>query len=271
MKNLIKATVAALCVSTIGAYGAAAQSCTPEHKFETINKGKLTVALTNTPPYSLEDNGAISGIDGDLVKEFAKKNCLDITYEIFTYPAAVSAVQSERADIALGGFYRTAAREKVVTLSNPVYLDQLAVASIEGYDTLDQLKGKKVGTVEGYAWVTQMENELEGSTTYPSSLNLAQDIQSKRIDAGLEGYGAAVVLNKNSNVKVRLLKADPRIKATTDASQTAFLLSKSNEAFINAVNATIEADRSSGKLQEILKKYDLDPSAATVGEAKVIK
>ncbi|WP_163220331.1 substrate-binding periplasmic protein, partial [Citrobacter freundii] len=80
-------------------------------------------------------------------------------------------------------FYRTAAREKVVTLSNPVYLDQLAVASIEGYDTLDQLKGKKVGTVEGYAWVTQMENELEGSTTYPSSLNLAQDIQSKRIDA----------------------------------------------------------------------------------------
>ncbi|MBN9137459.1 MAG: transporter substrate-binding domain-containing protein, partial [Phyllobacterium sp.] len=135
----------------------------------------------------------------------------------------------------------------------------------------DQLKGKKVGTVEGYAWVTQMENELEGSTTYPSSLNLAQDIQSKRIDAGLEGYGAAVVLNKNSNVKVRLLKADPRIKATTDASQTAFLLSKSNEAFINAVNATIEADRSSGKLQEILKKYDLDPSAATVGEAKVIK
>lgn len=271
MQKHLKIATALACLAAFGAGAAHAQSCTPKHAFETITSGKLTVALTNTPPYSLERDSAVSGIDGDLVKEFARENCLDVTYEIFTYPAAVSAVQSGRADIAIGGFYRTAAREKVVTLSTPVYLDQLAVASAEGYDTVDQLIGKKVGTVEGYAWVIEMENLFEGSRTYPSSLNLAQDVQAKRLDAGLEGFGAAVLLHKDSGVKVRLLKADPRVSATTNASQTSFLLPKANGAFIDAVNRTIEEARASGGIAKVLETYGLDPSAATVGEAKVIE
>ncbi|MBA3040892.1 MAG: transporter substrate-binding domain-containing protein [Alphaproteobacteria bacterium] len=271
MQMGMKLATAVVLVSGLSVTSAMAQDCTPKHEFETIEKGKLSVALTNTPPYSQEEGGAIAGIDGDLVKLFAKENCLDITYEIFTYPAAVSAVQSERADIAIGGFYRTAAREKVVTLSTPVYLDQIAVASVDGLDTVDQLLGKKVGTVEGYAWVLEMEETFEGSGTYPSSLNLAQDLQAGRIDAALEGFGAAVVLNKGTNVKVKLLKADDRIGATTNASQTSFLLSKTNEAFVSAVNATINEHRSQGVIAKTLETYSLDPSAADVGEGRVIQ
>ncbi|MGV1794734.1 substrate-binding periplasmic protein [Rhizobium sp. A37_96] len=270
MKGTIKIAVALGSLAAFGASVAHAESCAPKHKFETVTAGKLTVALTNTPPYSSEKDGAIAGIDGELVKAFAKDNCLDVTYEIFTYPAAVAAVQSGRADIAIGGFYRTAAREKVVTLSTPVYLDQLAVESVEGFDTVDQLVGKKVGTVEGYAWVTEMENNFDGSRTYPSSLNLAQDVQAKRVEAGLEGFGAAVELNKGTDVKVRLLKADPRITATTNASQTSFLLSKSNDAFVDAVNKTIADDRSNGNIAKALKAYGLDTSAANVGKPQVI-
>lgn len=266
-----KLTAAILCFSALSVSNAVAQSCTPKHEFETVTKGSLTVALTNTPPYSLEKDGAISGIDGDLVQAFAKENCLDITYQIFTYPAAVSAVQSNRADIALGGFYRTAAREKVVSLSTPAYLDQLAVASVEGYDTVDQLIGKKVGTVEGYAWVSEMEDTFEGSGTYPSSLNLAQDLQAGRIQAALEGFGAAAILNKDKNVKVKLLKTDKRISATMNPSQTSFLLSKSNGAFVKAVNTTLDEQRSKGVIAKALETYGLDPSAADVGKSRVIQ
>jgi polar amino acid transport system substrate-binding protein len=271
MQMGIKLAATMLGFGILGVTCAQAQDCTAKHPFETVTKGKLTVALTNTPPYSLEKDGAISGIDGELVKVFAKENCLDITYEIFTYPAAVSAVQSDRADIAIGGFYRTAAREKVVNLSTPAYLDQLAVASVEGYETVDQLSGAKVGTVEGYAWVTEMEDTFEGSGTYPSSLNLAQDLQAGRIQAALEGFGAAVVLNKDTNVKVKLLKGDDRITATTNASQTSFLLPKSNEAFVKAVNATLDEQRSQGVIGKTLQAYGLDPSAADVGEDRVIQ
>lgn len=271
MQMGMKLATVILCFGALGAGAAMAQECTPKHAFDTVAKGKLTVALTNTPPYSLEKDGAISGIDGDLVKLFAKENCLDIAYEIFTYPAAVSAVQSDRADIAIGGFYRTAAREKVVSLSTPAYLDQLAVASVEGYDTVEQLVGAKVGTVEGYAWVTEMEDTFEGSGTYPSSLNLAQDLQAGRIQAALEGFGAAVVLNKDTDVKVKLLKPDDRITATTNASQTSFLLPKSNDGFAKAVNATLDEQRSQGVIGKTLQEYGLDSSAADVGEGRVIQ
>ncbi len=270
MNLKLQAFTALALTTALGLGAAAAQECKPNHEFKTISAGKLTVALTNTAPYSLEKNSAISGIDGDLVTRFAKENCLEITYEIFTYPGAVSAVQTHRADIALGGFYRTAARDKVVTLSAPVYLDQLSVASAEGYDTVDELMGKKVGTVEGYLWVQDMETLFEGSGTYPSSLNLAQDLHAGRIDVALDGFGAAVIQNEGKDIKVRLLKEDPRISATMNPSQTSFLLDKSNEDFIKAVNETLETYRKEGVIAEALTAYGLDKSAAEVGESRVI-
>jgi polar amino acid transport system substrate-binding protein len=271
VKEWVKFTAIATIATGLGICAASAQDCTPQHKFETVTAGKLTVALTNTAPYSLEKDGGIAGIDGELVKRFAKENCLDITYEIFTYPGAVSAVQSRRADIGLGGFYRTAAREKVVALSTPVYLDQLSVTSADGIDTVDGLLGKKLGTVEGYLWVQDMEKLYDGSKTYPSSLNLAQDLHAGRIEAALDGFGSAVVQNEGQNYKVRVLKQDPRIDATMNPSQTAFLLDKSNADFVKAVDTSLEAYRKEGAIAEALKAYGLDPSAADVGEARVIE
>lgn len=255
----------------LGVGSASAQDCKAKYTFDTVAAGKLTVALTNTAPYSLEKDGAIAGIDGDLVKRFAKENCMEITYEIFTYPGAVSAVQTRRADIALGGFYRTAAREKVVALSTPVYLDQLSVASKEGYDTVDALLGKKVGTVEGYLWVQDMEKLFDGSKTYPSSLNLAQDLHAGRIEAALDGFGAAVIQNEGKDYKVVVLKQDARINATLNPSQTAFLLDKGNDAFVKAVDSSVEEYRKDGGIAEALKAYGLDVSAADVGESRVIQ
>lgn len=260
-----------LALGLFGATSALAQDCTPKHAFTTLTEGTLTVALTNTPPYSAETDGTVGGIDGDLLKRFAEENCLTITYEIFNYPGAVSAVQSGRADVAIGGFYRTAARGQVVSLSNPVYLDQLAVTSKAGYSTVDELIGKKVGTVEGYDWVMEMQDTIDGSTTYPSSLNLAQDVQAGRVDAGLEGFGAAVVLHAGTDVKVTLLQADDRIAATTQASQTAFLLSKDNTDFVTAMNTSLEDYRAAGVIGDVLTSFGLDPSAANVGEARVIE
>ena len=264
MRYLIAAAAIALVTASTGAK---ADTCEAKFNFEPINPGVLTVALTNTPPYSVEKDG-VSGIDGDLLQKFAKDNCLKIEYEIFSYPAAVSAVQTGRADIAIGGFYRTAARAKVVALSNAVYLDQVSVESKEGFETVDQLKGKRVGTVEGYSWVGDLEKLYENVKTYPSSLNLAQDVQAGRIDAGIEGFGAAVDLTKGTDVKVKLYQPDPRVKATTLPTQTAFLMSNSNAPFASAVNESLENYRKAGAIAEVLTSYGLPTSAADVGDNK---
>jgi len=278
-KTLVAATgalVAALalagCSGSAGGSGTAvSDDCQPRDQISTVTDGTLTVALTNTPPYSLEKDGEISGIDGDIAKKFAEAECLSIAYSPYTYATAIPAIQQARADVALGGFYRTAARAEVVTLSAPLYLDELSVYSKEGYKTVDELIGKKIGTVEGYLWVSDLQ-ALPGTetTVYADSLALAQDLKAGRIDAALDGYGAATIATQGENYEIAVLGEDDRVSSTNEPSQASVLLDPANAELATAFDSFVEELRKDGTLVEILADYDLPASAADVGEARVI-
>jgi polar amino acid transport system substrate-binding protein len=248
-----------------------AADCQPEHQFSTVEDGKLTVALTNTPPYSFEENGEMAGIDSDIVTQIAESECLTVTYEPYTYATAVPAVETGRVDVAVGGFYRTQARADVVTLSDPVYLDELTVMSADGVSTVDDLIGKKVGTVEGYLWVDALKQLLgDDLKTYPDSLSLAQDLTAGRLDIGLDGYGAAAQSIEGTDYQIEVLETDDRVPATEEPSQTALLLDPSNDDLATAVDEHIGAMREDGSLVEVLEANGLPASAAEVGDARLI-
>ncbi|NKX55424.1 substrate-binding periplasmic protein [Arthrobacter mobilis] len=254
-----------------GANNAVADDCKPKHEFSTIKEGVLTVALTNTPPYSFEENGKLAGIDSEILTDFAAQECLTVEYAPYTYATAVPAVEQGRVDVAIGGFYRTAARGEVVRLSEPVYLDELSVISKDGVSTVDGLLGKKLGTVEGYLWVDALKS-LPGTETrtYPDSLNLAQDVKAGRIDIGLDGYGAAARSAEGTDFKVEVLEKDDRVPATVEPSQTSLLMNPGNDQFGDALDETIVEMRETGRLVEILENNGLPASAAEVGDARLI-
>jgi polar amino acid transport system substrate-binding protein len=248
-----------------------ADDCEPVAGVETVKEGVLTVALTNTPPYSLEEDGKISGIDSDLISEFAAEECLDIEFAPYTYATAIPAVEQARVDVALGGFYRTEARAEVVTLSTPLYLDELSVYSTEGFSTVDELLGKTIGTVEGYLWVDDLK-ALPGTETrvYPDSLSLAQDLKAGRLDAALDGYGAATIATQGEDYTIEVLEEDDRVASTNEPSQTAVLFDPANEALSEAFNGFAEQTREDGRLVDILAEYGLPESAAEVGDERLI-
>ena len=254
------------------AEGSVAEDCQPRDEIGTIAEGKLTVALTNTPPYSLEEDGQVSGIDGEIAKRFAEAECLSIAYAPYTYATAIPAIEQARADIALGGFYRTAARADVVTLSAPLYLDELSVYSDGGYQSVDELLGKKIGTVEGYLWVSDLQ-ALPGTetTVYADSLALAQDLKAGRIDAALDGYGAATIATQGEDYEIEVLAEDDRVASTNEPSQASVLLDPENAELAEAFDSFVEELREDGTLVEILAGYDLPASAAETGEARVIE
>lgn len=249
-----------------------ADDCVAESSFTTTEDGVVTVALTNTPPYSLEEGNEISGIDGDLVKEFAEANCLGVEYAPYTYATAIPAIEQGRADISTGGFYRTADRADVVTLSTPLYLDELSVYTEEGLSTVDELSGLTIGTVEGYLWVDDLNN-LEGVETrvYSDSLALAQDLDAGRIDAALDGYGAATVSTQDQDYEINVLENDDRVSSTNQPSQASVLIDPSNSELEAAFNEFVEEQRDNGRLIEILADYQLPESAAEVGDERVIE
>ncbi len=246
-----------------------AQGCKPAHTFPTVTEGKLTVAGYDLPPYSSQSGDKLSGIDNDLVAEIAKMECLTVEAKWMATAAIIPTVQSNRADLAVGDWYRTEARAKIVSLSDPIYADQMAISSKIGIDTIADLKGKNVGTVDGYLWVADLKKYLGDSLRiYPSTVNLNQDLKSGRIDVAVDSYGSQKVTNPD--LKVMVAKSDPAVAASQEAAQASFPVPQSNPELLKAINDDLKVLRENGKLKEILVKNGLDASAADTGEARLI-
>ena len=247
-----------------------AAGCKPAHTFSTVTKGKLTVAGYDLPPYGTLANGKLSGVDADIISEIAAMECLTIEPKWMAPAAVIPTVQSNRADVGVPDWYRTAERAKVVSLSDPMYLDQMAISSKTGISKISDLKGKNVGTVDGYLWVADLKKYLGDSLKiYPSTVNLNQDMKSGRIDIAVDSYGSQKVTNPS--MKIMVAEPDPAVLASQEAAQAGFPVPQSNADLLKAINEDLKKLKDSGKLKEILVKNGLDASAADTGEARLLK
>ena len=255
---------------------ASAQECTPKHQFATVSPGTLTVAVTTLVPYSfVDDSGSMKGIDGDIAAEFAKRECLKVNAIAVDPAAAIQYVLSGQADVTTGDWYRTAERAKVMSLSAPLYTDQMAIYSKEGFKNVSDLEGKQVGTVQGYLWVTDLKTMLGDSLKlYPNSVNMLQDLSSGRIGVAVDGYGTGVVATQKGalgDVKVNVAAPDDRVRASKEAAQAALPYSFNAKELGVALDAAIAEMHADGTIVNILKSYGLDGTAADTGAPRLIE
>ncbi|MFP5345748.1 MAG: substrate-binding periplasmic protein [Actinomycetes bacterium] len=263
------ATSLAACGSGSGSGSSAQGSCKPAHQFQTMQSGKLTVAGYDLPPFSKLENNKISGVDGDIINAFAQKECLDVVPKWMATAAVIPTVQSGRADVGVGDWYRTTARTQVVNLTDPMYTDQMAFISKDGIKQVSQLKGRNVGTVDGYLWVEDLKNYLGGSLkVYSTTLNMNQDLKAGRIDVGVDSYGSGKY--NNPDMKVEVTEPDPAVAASQEPAQAALPVGKKNQALLDALNADIAEMHKNGDIAKFLQKNGLPESAADTGEARLI-
>ncbi|RUX94558.1 MULTISPECIES: transporter substrate-binding domain-containing protein [unclassified Mesorhizobium] len=275
LKNAVRLFLTGITGTLAFGQAAFAQDCTPKHKFATVSTGSLTVAVTTLVPHSyLEANGNLKGIDGDIANEFAKRECLTVKAIAVDPAAAIQYVLSGQADITVGDWYRTAERAKVMNLSGPLYTDQMGIYSKEGLTKLADLGEKRVGTVQGYLWVSDLKAMLGSKLKlYPNSVNLQQDLLSGRIDVAFDGYSTGVVAQKSGalkDIQVKVTVPDERVKATKEAAQAAFPYASAAKDFGAALDADIEAMHADGTIVTIIKSYGLDGTAADTGAPRLI-
>lgn len=267
------AIVAASCASV----SAWADDCKPAHQFKTVRAGKVTVAIYEYPPFTTasSDGTTIGGVDSDIVKKFAAANCLAVAPVVVDPAATVQYVVSGKADVATGDWYRTAERAKVMGLSYPTYLDQMGIYSRTGLSKVEELIGKKVGTVSGFLWVAELQKLLGSNLVlYPNPVALAQDLGAGRIEAAVDSYGTGAYAQKRGGypgIQIKVAEPDERVQSTIQAAQANIIYSKSNPDFGAALDDTIQQLHKNGGLADILKSYGLDPSGANVGEPRVVK
>ncbi len=276
MTSILRAFVLPAMLSVFGLTVAHAQSCKPANDVKTIAAGKLTVALYEYPPFaSGQSGGGITGVDSDIVKRFAAANCLDVVSVVVDPSATIQYVLSGKSDVAIGDWYRTASREKVMGLSYPIYLDQMGIYSKTGEQTIQSLIGKKVGTISGFLWVAELQALLGANLTlYPNPVALAQDLAAGRVDIGVDGYSTGVFAQKRggyAGIQIKIAEPDQRVQASIQAAQAAIVFNKSNPDFGKALSDTIEQLHKDGQLAQILVSYGLDASGADVGAPRLVQ
>lgn len=272
---MIRSIVSAAVMVSVSAFAAAAQDCKPAHEFPTVTPGTLTVAAYELLPYISVKGGEFGGIDADLVREIAAMECLKLEVLSLEPAAVIQAVLSGKADMAAGDWYRTEARAKVLSLSAPLYLDQLGIISKEGFTKVSELEGKKVGNVQGYLWYEDVAKHFgENAVTYSNTVGMAQDLAAGRIDAAFESYVVGKEAQKNgayTGMTITVIEPDDNVAASREPGQAAFPHTKGNEKLTEALDADIKTLHDNGKIADVLKKFGLDPSGANTGEPRLIK
>ncbi len=250
-------------------------NCKPQHEFPTLQEGKLVVSSYTYAPSTIVRNDALGGIEGDLLRRVAKLECLELKVVEQAAAGVIPAVESGRADLAAGDWYRTKDRAKILGLSDPIYQDAMVFVSKGGrVSEVDDLLGKEVGTFEGNLWNADVKKLMNGNVKiFPSEAALFQDLATGRLDVAIDGSAGATNMIKvtgNSSLKMKVPSPDSRVGATTSPGQAGWPHAKDNEKLTAALNEDIGQLREDGVIARVLKKYGLPASAAEVGKPRLL-
>lgn len=272
----IRHVIAAASYFVAASAAAQAEDCKPAHEFQTVAPGKLTVAVYNYPPFIMVDSSnQASGIDFEMVKATAKANCLEIVSLNLAPAAVVQSVISGKADVAVGAWYRSEERSKVLGLSAPTYMDPMTAISKDGVDTVDAMMGKSIGTVQGYTWNGTLQKVFGDKVKlYPDGLAMYTDVEAGRVDVALDGSVAPVEAKKGGRLEgfqTKLVQSDERIPDTVQPPQSGLLYTFGNTGLGEALDDTIITIHKDGTLAKWLTEAGYDPAMGDVGEPRLVK
>jgi polar amino acid transport system substrate-binding protein len=273
VRALSAGTAAGLLAISLSACGGSesaggSSDCKPAHEgLKTINDGELTVASYDYAPATILDGDNVTGMEGDLINEIAKLECLKVTVSTSGGAGAViPSVQTKRVDIGSGNWLRTKERTKIVYLSTPLWSDPQAIVSTKGI-TSDDLDGKIVGSVAGNLWNDSMSKWLgDKFKIYQDDESIYSDLKAGRIDALVASSASAKYRFKDAPIegaKVIDVKPNANVPQFAAVGQVMLPSSLENDALGKALDEDIQTLRDNGTIKKILDKYGID---ASVGE-----
>ncbi|MCW2641702.1 MAG: amino acid transporter substrate-binding protein [Dactylosporangium sp.] len=179
----------------------------------------------------------------------------------------IASVESKRADLSIGGVYRTDDREKLLDLSATMYRDRMALLSKKDVTSVASLKGKTVGVIQGYLWNQELQKSLgtDAVKIYQASDGLVNDLANGRVDAGVlttaeAGFRAAQ--NKNANFKVTNFEPDASVPSSQKAGEVILAMTKGNTAMKQAFNEDIKTLIQGGTIGRFLKENNMAENLA---------
>lgn len=274
VRALSAGTVAGMLAMSLAACGgseaASSSDCTPAHAdLKTITQGELTVASYDYAPATILSGENVTGMEGDLIAEIAKLECLKVTVSTSGGAGAViPSVQSKRVDIGSGNWLRTKERTKIVYMSTPLWSDPQAIVSKTGL-TSDDLEGKMIGSVAGNLWNDSMSKWLgDKFKIYQDDESIYSDLKAGRIDALVASSASAKYRFKDAPIEgatVVDVKPNANVPQFASVGQVMLPSALDNDTLGKALDEDIKKLRENGTIKAILEKYGIDPSVGEPG------
>ncbi|MFJ4029928.1 substrate-binding periplasmic protein [Paenarthrobacter sp. NPDC089989] len=262
---LLGALVASLLTSCAGATSAQSPECVPKFKTETSTAGTLKIAAPDYPPMFTYQNNELGGVDGVFYKQFAQDACLTTEVTILPSAGVIEAIKNGQADVAGGGWFPTEERAKVIGQTTPAFDNPAVFVGNSPQSSLESYKGKTIGTVQGFLWVSDLQAwGGDKVKLYESADAVFSDLQNGRIDTALLSVSSASYRIKamNSKLTYEVVDPHPAIKAFNQPAVTNFPHVKANTSLGEALNLAIKTYREDGTLERIVTANGFKPEAA---------
>jgi ABC-type amino acid transport substrate-binding protein len=241
-----------------------------DSSYQDAIKNGITLGISPSPPYSQIDpaTNAASGLDVEIhqaVLDWA--GIKTIKYESMPFGQLIPAMLSKRIDIVATNIHVTPDRLKVVSFTGPAWWYGPAIIVQKGnplgIKTLEDLKGKEVGTVAGSAQ-DEYARHL-GATTIPFQTDAEEfpSIVQGRVKVVLEDNVLYYNFKKaNPDAPIDIV---PDIKLPEELilgygyGYARYATRKEDCTLRAAYTQGLSELRGDGTISAILKKYGLDP------------
>ncbi|MCP3923787.1 MAG: amino acid ABC transporter substrate-binding protein [Desulfobacterales bacterium] len=105
------------------------------------------------PPFSFVENGKVTGIDVDIIKEMGRRNNIDIKIDLFPWKRLIMMTKTGRCDASMSLFH-SPEREKFALFTHAVHYSTFVIFVKKGkqfnYSSIDDLYGKKLAKQSGF-------------------------------------------------------------------------------------------------------------------------
>jgi ABC-type amino acid transport substrate-binding protein len=243
-------------------------------KLDTIDAGKLKVAVASYMPYTAVKGDQIVGLDGEIIESIADKLGLEVQPQLTDFNGMLGGVQSHRVDITVGGVAWSEERQQQGLFTDPPYYSPpaMGVRSGKTYSTVEDLENSRLGTVTGYVWVKSIK-AVPGAKlgAYPNANGVFDDLGSGRLDVGFLDPLLIFYQQKqrpDQQIEAQYLEppSDAQVKEHPEYEffrpyMTSFYIPKEEPKLEQAVSREIRAMYANGEMAKLIAKYGGDSKA----------
>lgn len=257
MKKLLCLVLSIIMTFGIIACGAKSSSnnATSNNNQSTTTTSKKLVMCTNAefPPYEYHDGNNIIGIDIDIIKKIGEMKGFEVEIMDIAFDACIPAVMNSKADFAMSGMTVTEDRKENVDFTHTYQtaIQNVIVPSNSDIKAIDDLKGKKIGVIEGYTGDLYATDDFgeEFISRYHKNTDGFQSLKSGRIDAFIidDQVAKALVAEDGGDYKI--------LDSAYALEEYAIAVKKGNKEILDMLNSAIDEMKSNGELQKIISKY----------------